>query len=62
MVCLQILLRYQVMNENAQMHDWTTPLMVAVQPAVKGIVEDLSRAYADVNTTHMNGKLSVSAA
>ena len=40
---------------NAQMHDGTTPLMLAVRLAVEGMVEELINADADVNAVDTQG-------
>jgi Notch-like protein len=55
----QILLRHRATKVNAQMHDGTTPLMLAVRLAVEGIVTELIGADADVNATDMNGKTAL---
>lgn len=43
---------------NAQMHDGSTPLMLAVRLAIEGTVDDLINADADINATdeYGNGK------
>ena len=51
----QILLRNRATKVNAQMHDGTTPLMLAVRLAVEGMVEELINADADVNNSDAQG-------
>jgi len=52
---MQILLRNRTTKVNAQMHDGTTPLMLAVRLAVEGMVEELINADADVNACDAQG-------
>ena len=53
----QILLRNRATKVNAQMHDGTTPLMLAVRLAVEGMVEELINADADVNASDAQGNI-----
>ena len=55
---MQILLRNRATKVNAQMHDGTTPLMLAVRLAVEGMVEELINADADVNATDAQGMIA----
>jgi len=56
---VQILLRHRATKVNAQMHDGTTPLMLAVRLAVEGMVEELINADADVNASDAQGKYHI---
>jgi len=55
---LQILLTNRSTKVNAQMHDGTTPLILAVRLAVEGMVEELLNVDTDVNITDEHGTLN----